>query len=340
MLQLLDRIDRASWRRDLSSSVVIFLIAIPLSLGIALATGPRCRRGWWPRPSAGSSPGVRRCPLQVSGAATGLVVVTADLVQRYGWRATCAITVLAGLAQLALGALRVARAALAVSPAIVHGMLAGIGVVIAIGQLHVVLGGSPDSSVIANLVALPDELSHPHGPALAVAGLAAAVLVLWPRLTGRVGRIARRVPAPLVAVAAATALGTGFSVPRVDLPSWRLPELPGVPEGTVLGVVAAVLTVTLVASMESLLSAVAVDRLQAERPGPVPKAVGATRLDRELTGQGRPTWPPGCWAACRSPAGRCAVRRTYEPVLSRIGRQCCTACGSWSARGCWPGRWS
>ncbi len=69
-------------------------------------------------------------------------MVTADLIHRYGWRTTCAVTVLAGLAQLALGCLRVARTALAVSPAIVHGMLAGIGVTIAVAQLHIVLGGT------------------------------------------------------------------------------------------------------------------------------------------------------------------------------------------------------
>ncbi len=63
-------------------------------------------------------------PLQVSGPAAGLTVVTADLIHQYGWRVTCAVTVLAGLVQLGLSCLRVARGALAVSPAIVHGMLA------------------------------------------------------------------------------------------------------------------------------------------------------------------------------------------------------------------------
>ncbi len=78
----------------------------------------------------------------MSGPAAGLTVVTADLIQHYGWRTTCAVTVLAGLAQLGLGCLRVARGALAVSPAIVHGMLAGIGVTIAVAQVHIMLGAS------------------------------------------------------------------------------------------------------------------------------------------------------------------------------------------------------
>ncbi|MEU1789509.1 SulP family inorganic anion transporter [Streptomyces sparsogenes] len=301
MSQLLNRIGGPSCRRDLSASIVLFLIAIPLSLGIALATGAPLQAGLVSAAVGGIVAGVLGgAPLQVSGGATGLVVVTAELVQRYGWRATCAITVLAGVAQVALGALRVARAALAISPAIVHGMLAGIGVVIAIGQLHVVLGDSPDSSVIDNIAALPSELRHPHPAALLVGAITVGVLALWPRLPGKAGRAARAVPAALVAVAAATAVSAGMSLPRVDLPSWKSPALPGIPEGPVLGVVAAVVTVTLVASMESLLSAVAVDRLRTAESGSRADGRGAARaggrgaaperrpvrLDRELAGQG------------------------------------------------------
>lgn len=157
---------RAAWHGDLSASLVVFLIAVPLSLGLALATGAPLQAGLIATAVGGIVAGLLGgAPLQVSGAATSLLVVTAELVQRYGWRATCAITVLAGLTQLALGAVRVARGALAISPAIVHGMLAGIGVTIAVGQLHVALGGSPDSSAVDNLAALPGQLAHPHASA-------------------------------------------------------------------------------------------------------------------------------------------------------------------------------
>ncbi|MFJ9415302.1 SulP family inorganic anion transporter [Streptomyces sp. NPDC101227] len=274
----------ATLRRDLSASIVVFLLAVPLSLGIALATGAPPQAGLVAAVVGGIGAGLLGgAPLQVTGAATGLLVITADLVQRYGWRATCAITVLAGLAQLALGALRVARAALAISPAIVHGMLAGIGVTIAVGQLHVVLGGSPDSSALDNVAALPGQLEHPHAAALLIGAVTVAVLAGWKRLPGRGGRLARMIPAPLAAVLAATAISAGMAVPRVDLPSWRLPELPALPDASWPAAAAAVLTVTLVASMESLLSAVAVDRLAAEQPG-APE--GRSQLNRELAGQG------------------------------------------------------
>ncbi|MEU4212165.1 SulP family inorganic anion transporter [Streptomyces sp. NPDC026206] len=276
---------RSGWRRHLSASIAIFLIAVPLSLGVALATGAPLQAGLVAAAVGGIVAGLLGgAPLQVSGAATGLVVVTAELVQRYGWRATCAITALAGLAQLALGAARVARAALAISPAIVHGMLAGIGVTVALGQLHVVLGDSPSLSAPENLRALPSEFMHLHPPALMIGAVTVGVLLAWPRLPGRAGRWARLLPAPLVAVALATAASLGMPLPRVSLPDWEVQALPTLPDGPVLGIFAAVLTVTLVASMESLLSAIAMERLRAERPGEL--AAAPTELDHELTGQG------------------------------------------------------
>ncbi|MEU9990112.1 SulP family inorganic anion transporter [Streptomyces sp. NPDC048045] len=271
---------------DLSASLAVFLIALPLSLGIALATGAPLQAGLVAAAVGGLVAGrLGGSPLQVSGPAAGLTVVTADLIHRYGWRVTCGITVLAGLAQLGLGCLRVASAALAVSPAVVHGMLAGIGVTIAVAQLHIVLGGSPDSSVLANLIALPAQLAHLHPAAVSMSALTLTLLLAWPRAPGRAGRLTRSIPAALVAVAGATATAalTGLELPRVDLPSWRSHALASLPEGPVLGIAAAVLTTTLVCSVQSLLGAVAVDKLAAARPG---TPAGRSDLDRELLGQG------------------------------------------------------
>ncbi|NYV73577.1 bifunctional SulP family inorganic anion transporter/carbonic anhydrase [Streptomyces sp. UH6] len=271
---------------DLSASVTVFLISLPLSLGIALATGAPLQAGLVAA-AVGSLVAGRLggAPLTVSGPTAGLTVVTADLIQQYGWRTTCAVTILAGVTQVALGWLRVARTALAVSPAIVHGMLAGIGVTIAVAQLHIVLGGTPQSSVLDNLRALPAQLADLHPGALAVSALTLVVLLGWSRVPGRAGRILRFVPAALAAMLTATAvaLAMGLRLPRVDLPSWSNHALAGFPEGPALPLAAAVLTITLVGGVETLLSAVAVDKIAATRGGaPVPRA----DLDRELRGQG------------------------------------------------------
>ncbi|MEU6774215.1 SulP family inorganic anion transporter [Streptomyces sp. NPDC046759] len=305
---------------DLSASVAVFLIALPLSLGIALATGAPLQAGLVAAAVGGLVAGrLGGCPLQVSGPAAGLTVVTADLIHRYGWRATCGITVLAGLAQLGLAGLRVARGALAVSPAVVHGMLAGIGITIAVAQLHIVLGGSPDSSVLANLLALPAQLARLHPGAVSMSALTLALLLAWPRLPGRTGRVLRSVPAALVAVAGATTTAalTGLTLPRVDLPSWRSHALAGLPEGPALGLAAAVLTTTLVCSVQSLLGAVAVDKLVAARPGPA-SPVGRSGLDRELLGQGAANIVSGALGGL--PVAGVAVRSTANVNSGAVSR--------------------
>lgn len=304
---------------DLSASVAVFLIALPLSLGIALATGAPLQAGLVAAAVGGLVAGrLGGCPLQVSGPAAGLTVVTADLIHRYGWRTTCGITVLAGLAQLGLGCLRVARGALAVSPAVVHGMLAGIGVTIAVAQLHIVLGGTPDSSVLANLEALPAQLARVDPAAVSMSALTLTLLLAWPRIPGRAGRLLRRIPAALVAVAGATATAalTGLTLPRVGLPSWSSHALAGLPEGPVLGVAAAVLTTTLVCSVQSLLGAVAVDKLVAARPGSA--HVGRSNLDRELLGQGAANIVSGTLGGL--PVAGVAVRSTANVNSGAVSR--------------------
>ncbi|MGW1654092.1 bifunctional SulP family inorganic anion transporter/carbonic anhydrase [Streptomyces atratus] len=255
---------------DLSASITVFLLAVPMSLGLAVAMDAPLEAGLISAAIGGIVAGLLGgTPLQVSGPSAGLTVVTAELIQIYGWRTTCAITIGAGLLQILLGSLRAARSALAVSPAIVHGTLAGIGVAIALAQLHIVLGGSPQSSAVANALALPDQLGRVSPAAPLIGVLTIAVLILWPRIPGRIGRVVRRIPAALAAVVTATVVAaiTAPGIARVDLPSWRSHALPEMPHGPVLALATAVLTVMLVASLESLLASVAVDKLSADRAG-------------------------------------------------------------------------
>ncbi|MEU4494182.1 bifunctional SulP family inorganic anion transporter/carbonic anhydrase [Streptomyces sp. NPDC023998] len=316
---------------DLTASIAVFLIALPLSLGIALATGAPLQAGLVAAAVGGIIAGrFGGSPLQVSGPAAGLTVVTADLIHQFGWRTTCAITVLAGLAQLVLSALRVARSALAVSPAIVHGMLAGIGATIALAQLRIVLGGTPQSSAIDNVRALPAQLADLQPAALTASALTIAVLLLWPRIPGRAGRVVRRLPAALAAVAGATTFAAvaGLRLPRVDLPSWSNHALPGLPDGPALGILAAVLTITLVGSVESLLSAVAVDKLVAARKEPdvrLPRA----RLDRELAGQGAANVVSGALGGL--PVTGVAVRSAANVSAGGVSRHATMLHGLWIA---------
>ncbi|SFR20740.1 carbonic anhydrase [Lentzea waywayandensis] len=262
-------------KHDLPASFVLFLISIPLSLGIAHATGAPLMAGIISAIIGGVVVGaISGAPLQISGPGTGLVVIVAGLVAQFGWAATAAITLAAGVVQLALGLTGISRLVLSLSPAVVHGMLAGIGISIAVGQLVVVLGGTAASTVPANLASLPGELAGASLGSVLAGAVAIAVLLLWPRVPR-----ARVIPAPLVAVALATALAfvLRLDVARVDLPDSHALVFPEMPQGSAGTVVMAIVTVALVASMESLLSAVATDRLH---DGP------RARLDKELIAQG------------------------------------------------------
>ncbi|GIE41201.1 bifunctional SulP family inorganic anion transporter/carbonic anhydrase [Actinoplanes lobatus] len=266
-----------SLRRDLPASIVVFLIAIPLSLGIAAASGAPLLAGLVAAVVGGIVAGaLGGAPLQVSGPAAGLTVIVAGTVADYGFAGTAAIIAVAGLVQILLGVSRLGRAALALSPAVVHGMLAGIGLVIALSQIHVMLGGSPQSSAWQNLVDLPGQIATHHGTAAVLGVLTVVILILWPRLV-RFSLL----PAALVAVVSMTALAAALNadVDRVRLPDEPLAGLirPAWPDAPLREITIAVLTIAIVASVESLLSAVAVDRLH---DGP------RADLNRELVGQG------------------------------------------------------
>ena len=187
-----------------------------------------------------------------------------------------------------------ARTALAVSPAIVHGMLAGIGVTIAVAQLHVVLGRharrAPSSTTSARC---PPSWPACDPAAVSMSLLTLALLLAWPRIPGRAGqrsaqragRARRRQRRHLTAALA------GLVLPKVDLPSWRSHALAGLPEGPVLGVAAAVLTVTLVAAWSRCWrrrrrQAGGRPARTAGRALGVPARIGRSDLDRELLGQG------------------------------------------------------
>lgn len=265
---------------DFLASLVVFLVAVPLSLGIALASGAPIMAGLVAAIVGGFVAGmVAGAPLQVTGPAAGLTAVVFGLVQQYDdWRLVCAAVVVAGIVQLGLGVSRVARMCLAVSPAVVHGMLAGIGITIALAQLHVVLGGAPESKALQNLLDLPGQLADLHGPATMIGLATIAMLLAWQWMPKPIGAV----PGSLVAVVVATAVSVvfDFDVARIDLRGGFASGLqwavwPGIDMWG--AVVVGGLTVAAVASVESLLCAVATDKLH---DGP------RANLDRELIGQG------------------------------------------------------
>ncbi|KLO33630.1 SulP family inorganic anion transporter [Mycobacterium haemophilum] len=274
-------------RHDIPASLVVFLVALPLSLGIAIASGAPLMAGLIAAVVGGIVAGLLGGSVrQVSGPAAGLTVVVAGLIGDLGWPMMCLMTIGAGVLQILFGLSGVARAALAIAPVVVHAMLAGIGITIALQQFHVLLGGSSRSSAWENIVALPSGILNHELHEVIVGGVVIAILLLWAKLPPKV----RLIPGPLVAIVAATvfAIAVGLDVERISLSgsffdAIAMPKLPGTAPGgeswvhEIGTIVVGVFTIALIASVESLLSAVGVDKLH---NGP------RTNFNREMLGQG------------------------------------------------------
>jgi len=275
--------------RDFTASIVVFLVAMPLCMGIAVASGVSPEKGLVTGIIGGLVVGaLAGSPLQVSGPAAGLAVIVFELVRDVGISALGPILVVAGVLQFLAGVLRLGGWFRAISPAVVHGMLAGIGALIVVGQFHTLFDAKPLSNGLENLVAMPDRLVgvdplNIAGTELALTlGLLTIALMLgWDRFKPAALKL---VPGALIGVVGATLAAWAFAlgVVRVDVPNSiaSAVTLPGADFLATLGspqVLLSACVIAFIASAETLLSAAAVDRMH---DGP------RTQYDKELRAQG------------------------------------------------------
>lgn len=264
--------------RDLMASVVVFLVALPLCMGIAIASGMPPAKGLLTGIVGGLVVGfLAGSPLQVSGPAAGLAVLVFELVRTYGVAMLGPILLLAGAIQLLAGRLRLGCWFRVTSPAVVYGMLAGIGILIVLSQLHVMLDLAPKASGLDNLLAFPQAAFAALGSLGMDSGLDAALLglgtiaVMWGWDKLRPQRL-RFLPGALLGVSLATlaSLWLALDVRRVEVPAnlgeaidWLRPaDLLALADPSLL---LAAVVVAFIASAETLLSAAAVDRLHEAR---------------------------------------------------------------------------
>lgn len=150
---------KRSLTKDFLASIVVFLVALPLCMGVAIASGVPVSAGLFTGIVAGIVAGsLAGCPLQVSGPAAGLAVIVYDIVQRFGLELLGVIVLLAGAIQIIAGSLGFGPWFRAVSPAVIKGMLAGIGVLIFVTQFHVMLDQQPSGKVVQDMIDIPRTL--------------------------------------------------------------------------------------------------------------------------------------------------------------------------------------
>ncbi|MFB4391148.1 MULTISPECIES: SulP family inorganic anion transporter [unclassified Pseudomonas] len=279
---------RAALPRELLASVVVFLVALPLCMGIAIASGMPPAKGLITGIIGGIVVGfLAGSPLQVSGPAAGLAVLVFELVRQHGMAMLGPILLLAGLLQLLAGRFRLGCWFRVTAPAVVYGMLAGIGVLIVLSQVHVMFDTAPQPSGMDNLLAFPATLASAlpqQSQAWQAGALGLGTIALmwgWERFKPQ--RL-RFVPGALLGVAAMTALSIWLALPvnRVQVPAdlseaidWLRPDdLLALADPTLL---VAALALAFIASAETLLSAAAVDRMHNGQ---------RSDFDRELSAQG------------------------------------------------------
>ena len=294
----------ANLRHDAPASLVVFLVAVPLCLGIALASGAPLFSGIIAGIVGGIVVGLAsRSSVGVSGPAAGLAVIVLTSIDTLGsFPAFLAAVVLAGVFQVALGFARAGVIGYFVPTSVIKGMLAGIGLLIILKQIPHALGVDSDYMGDESF-AQPDGLNtfseiasvvgrlHPGAIAVSLAGL--AVLIAWETKAVKRVRALALVPGPLVAVvlgvvAAVVLGGTAWAFrpdQLVSLPvATSLTEVRGLfslPDFSALATPAVwtvALTLAIVASLETLLSVEAADKLDPYRR--------VTPTNRELKAQG------------------------------------------------------
>ncbi|MEU0661272.1 SulP family inorganic anion transporter [Streptomyces lavendulocolor] len=270
---------------EITASFVVFLVALPLCIGVAVASGAPPELGIVSGIVGGLVVGLMRgSALQVSGPAAGLAALVADAVLDHGLAMLGIIVLVSGLLQIGLALIRLGRMFQAISVAVVQGMLAGIGLPLMIGQSYVLADAKAPGTPVENLLGLPrlvvTTFATPDALVAAALGTVTVVLsFLWKKVPGPVNRVPAALVAVILGMAVAALPGVGIRTLQVGdlLGSVHLPgpaQLAGLADPAVI---ATILTFTVIASAESLFTAAAVDRMHS---GP------RTRYNMELFSQG------------------------------------------------------
>jgi len=220
--------DQGTFMKDLLASTVVFLVALPLCMGIALASGVPPIVGLLSGIIGGIVIGAfTGSPLQVSGPAAGLAVIVYELVQSEGIAGLAMITLFAGLFQVIFSFLKAGPLFRAISPSVVKGMLAGIGVLIFSSQFHVMLDDTPKENGFMNLITIPKaivkvfdvNLGINHVEAGMIGLLTIFIIIAWNYV--RDNQWKNPIPAPLVAIFSAGLItySAGIDIKLVEVPS-------------------------------------------------------------------------------------------------------------------------
>ena len=259
----------AKLAKDLTAGVIVAIIALPLSIALALASGVSPEQGLYTAIAAGFViSALGGSTVQIAGPTAAFATIVAGVAARNGMEGLAVATLLAGALLVAMGLLGMGSMIRFIPLTITTGFTAGIAVTILVGQLKDFFGLTYRRSPVETVEKLEEFFAALPGVNLAAVGvgcLALFIQILWPRFFARV-------PASLAAV-----LATGALVQLADLPvntigdlytissSLPRPSLPAFSYATVAAVLPDALTIAILAAIESLLSCVVADEMTGQR---------------------------------------------------------------------------
>lgn len=292
-------------RNDIPASIVVFLVAMPLCLGIALASGAPLYAGLISGVIGGIIVGaVSGSSLGVSGPAAGLAVIVAEAITDLGaFEIFLLALAMAGVIQIILGLLRAGIVAYLVPSSVIHGMLAGIGILIFFKQIPHFFGDDKDPEGDLEFFQMDGEntlselvnmLNFMLPGAIIIGVVSLLVLLLWETNWLKSKMIGRVLPGSLLAVFIGICIVLGFdSIPSLAISSEHMVNIPvsdsfasftsnfAFPDFSALNnpqVYLVAIVIALVASLETLLCVDATDKLD-----PLKRK---TPVNRELIAQG------------------------------------------------------
>ena len=256
--------------RDLMAGVVVGIVALPLALAFAIASGVPPERGLYTAIVAGfliSALGGSR--VQIGGPTGAFVVIVYGIVTKFGYNGLVICTILAGFILVILGLARMGALIKFIPYPVVTGFTSGIAVIIFSGEIKDFFGlrmGTVPADLMDRVVAYWEHRGTINYTATLVGLFSLAILVVWPR-------ISRMIPGPFVAMVAATVvvqllglpvetIATRFGSVPSTLPA---PHWPSIPWNHMRDYISPSLTVALLAGIESLLSAVVADGMLGTR---------------------------------------------------------------------------
>ncbi len=273
--------NRRQFAADLQAGVVVGIVAIPLALAFAIASGVPPEKGVITAIAAGfliSLLGGSR--VQIGGPTGAFVVIVFGIVAKHGVEGLTICTVLAGLLLVGLGLARFGGAIKFIPYPVVTGFTSGIAVIIFSAQVRDLLGLKVETipaSFFGEWATFAEHRQSATPAAIGVAAVSLLILLLWPR-------VSRRVPAPIVAILVTTVGVALFEIPVETIGSrfgdfhaaFPTPRLPAISGARLRELASPSFTIALLAAIESLLSAVVADGMIGSRH----------KSNVELVGQG------------------------------------------------------